>query len=93
MSPECQSESQAAQKAALRAAVRDVVDSISLARRCDASVALRQRLAVQRIWQNAASILLFAPMADEPDLWPMLELGLAAGRLIALPRFVGASGR
>src|SRR5207249_484526 len=33
------------------------------------------------------SILLFAPLGDELDVWPLLAGALSAGKLISLPRF------
>ncbi|RME95786.1 MAG: 5-formyltetrahydrofolate cyclo-ligase [Verrucomicrobia bacterium] len=43
-------------------------------------------------WQAAATVLLFAPMPDEPNLWPLLEEVLASGRRLCLPRFDPALG-
>jgi 5-formyltetrahydrofolate cyclo-ligase len=34
-----------------------------------------------------ATILFFAPLPDEPDVWPVLELSLALGTNCALPIF------
>jgi 5-formyltetrahydrofolate cyclo-ligase len=35
--------------------------------------------------------LFFAPLPAEVDLWPLLEEGFAAGKIVALPRFDSAS--
>jgi 5-formyltetrahydrofolate cyclo-ligase len=55
--------------------------------RTAASAQARERLAAQTLWQHARSVLLFAPMPGELDIWPLLTVALAAGKRIALPRF------
>ena len=39
------------------------------------------------------TVLLFSPLNDEPDLWPAVVDALAAGKTVALPRFVAATRR
>ena len=46
----------------------------------------------QRIWKSAGSVLFFAPQPAEPDIWPLLEESLEAGKVVALPRFSRESG-
>jgi 5-formyltetrahydrofolate cyclo-ligase len=46
------------------------------------------RLREQRAWCGAKSVLLFAPLFEEPDIWPLLTEAIAAGKSIALPAFV-----
>jgi len=41
----------------------------------------------QPLFQSARSILFFAPLPDEPDLWPLLNEMLAGKKMIALPCF------
>jgi len=60
-------------------------------RRASASASARALLAAQSTWHCAQSILFFAPMPTELDLWPLLNSALAAGKLVALPRFVPES--
>jgi len=38
-------------------------------------------------WRQARWVLLFAPMPEEPDIWPLLAEALAASKIAALPRF------
>jgi len=57
-------------------------------RRTEASAQACALLLQQPIWLQAKSVLFFAPLADEPDLWPLLENALATGKTVALPRFV-----
>jgi 5-formyltetrahydrofolate cyclo-ligase len=76
-----------AQKAALRKQIRSVLQNISLAARVAASAQLCARLKEQSFWKNAASVLFFAPLPDEADVWPLLEETVAAGKIATLPHF------
>lgn len=51
------------------------------------SAKARSLLAAQPLWQKAQSVLLFAPMPGELDIWPLLLDALRAGKQVALPRF------
>jgi 5-formyltetrahydrofolate cyclo-ligase len=77
-------------KAALRAEMRAVLKAISHAERKAASHTICNRLAEQGIWKSAQVVLLFAPMSSEPDIWPLAKIAVAAGKTVALPRFVPA---
>ena len=44
-----------------------------------------------RLWHEAQSILFYAPMVGELDVWPLLEQALAAGKTAALPRWEAAT--
>ena len=48
-------------------------------------------LETQALWQTARSVLLFAPLPEELDVWPLLASALAPGKQVALPRFVAAT--
>lgn len=74
-------------KAALRAAMAAELKKLSPQTRVVASQQLCALLQQQAVWRNARALLFFAPLADEPDIWPLLENALAAGRTVALPRF------
>lgn len=52
-----------------------------------ASAKARSLLAAQPLWQKAQSVLLFAPLPEELDIWPLLLDALRAGKQVALPRF------
>lgn len=56
-----------------------------------ASLQICARLQQQAIWNSASSILFFAPMSGEPDIWPLLEEALVARKTVALPRFSPAT--
>lgn len=77
-----------ARKTALRNQIRAVLETISAGVRDAASAQTADRLRAQPIWKSAKSVLLFAPLSDEPHLWPVVAEGLAAGKLVALPRYV-----
>ena len=79
------------QKTALRKDMRAALQKIPSAARLAASAQARSRLAEQPFWRDAASILFFAPMLDEVDVWPLLVETLAGGKIIALPRYDSAS--
>jgi 5-formyltetrahydrofolate cyclo-ligase len=76
-----------AQKALLRKEIRAALQKISPAARNAASAQLCIRLKEQSFWKNAASVLFFAPLPDEADVWPLLEETVAGGKIAALPRF------
>ena len=78
-------------KAALRKQFRGALQKISPVARNAMSAQIRDRLKDQAIWKNAGTILFFAPLPVEPDIWPLLEEGFAGGKIAALPRFDSAS--
>ena len=77
-------------KATLRKTVRARVAAISPAARATASGELSQRLLRSEFWASAKTALLYAPMPDEPDIWPLVEAALVEGKIVALPRFLDA---
>jgi 5-formyltetrahydrofolate cyclo-ligase len=74
-------------KSALRREARERLREMIADRRAAASAQARALLIAQARWQSAAAVLLYAPMSQEVDMWPLLEAGLAAGKTVALPRF------
>jgi 5-formyltetrahydrofolate cyclo-ligase len=75
-------------KAALREEIRLKMEGISLKERAAASRELCKRLRKQTVWKSAGSILFFAPMADEPDIWPLLVEAIKLGKIVTLPRYL-----
>ena len=55
--------------------------------RAAASAKARSLLAAQQLWQRAQSVLLFAPLPGELDVWPLLLDAIRTGKQVALPRF------
>ena len=78
-------------KSVLRETARARLKSISPERRALESSQLRDRLNASDIWHAAKSVLFFAPLAGEPDLWLLLEEALTTGKAVALPRFEAAT--
>src|SRR5208337_4404529 len=78
-------------KAALRRQISTALAAMSAERRAAASPKICERLRGLPAWKNARSVLLFAPMPEEPDIWPLLAEALAAGKITALPRFHAAT--
>ena len=75
-------------KTALREQIRARVKSTLPAARASVAAQLCARLREQNVWRAAKSVLLFAPLPDEPDIWPLLADALAANKIVALPSFV-----
>jgi 5-formyltetrahydrofolate cyclo-ligase len=74
-------------KAALRIKILAALKNLPPEKRQSDAEKLRRKLAEQPVFQAASSILFFAPLPDELDLWPVLEETLAAGKVVALPCF------
>ena len=72
-------------KSALREIIRTALEKISPAVRLVESLELCERLEPQL--QSAHTILFFAPLPDELDVWPLLEKFSAAKKICALPAF------
>jgi 5-formyltetrahydrofolate cyclo-ligase len=69
----------------VRSKMREALARISPAVRAVESIDLCARLKMQM--QSAHTVLFFAPMPDELDVWPLLEKSLREGKVIALPYF------
>jgi 5-formyltetrahydrofolate cyclo-ligase len=78
-------------KNVLRAEVRARLKTLAACRASATSRKLCKQLRRQPVWSEAKSVLFFAPLADEPDLWPLLIEALAAGKTVCLPRYVSGS--
>jgi 5-formyltetrahydrofolate cyclo-ligase len=78
---------QSGAKAALRLKMRALLKSLSAEKRQSDSEKLCANLKAQSLFQSAGSILFFAPLPEEPDLWPLANETLAGKKMIALPCF------
>ncbi len=74
-------------KAALRREVRPVLKSLSSEERARDSERARELLQQQVVWIQARSLLFYAPMPEEVDIWPLLTTALESGKQAALPRY------
>jgi 5-formyltetrahydrofolate cyclo-ligase len=80
-----------AQKASLRRGSRLRLEALPEQWRAEASRQACERLARQSIWSEAATVLFYAPMGPELDVWPLVAEALANGKQVLLPRFTEAS--
>jgi 5-formyltetrahydrofolate cyclo-ligase len=78
-------------KASFRQQVRERLNGMTPPQREAASTQICARLRQQAVWKSAGSILFFAPLPGEPDIWPLLEEALRAKKTVALPRFSATS--
>ncbi len=76
-----------ASKAAMRQQVRGVLARMPPALQAQCSAKARELLQRQALWNEARSVLFFAPLPGEVDVWPLLAEALAARKQTALPRF------
>ena len=78
------------EKAALRRQISQALARVGVAQLKAASHRLCEQLRRQDVWQKARYVLLFAPLPDELDLWPMLGEALESGKVLGLPQYVPA---
>lgn len=62
---------------------------VSGAARAAAALVITRRIAALPAWRAARTVLLFAPLATEPDISGLLELALSAGKTVCYPRVSG----
>jgi 5-formyltetrahydrofolate cyclo-ligase len=74
-------------KQELRSKIHAAREKMPLEKRRLDSQKLCLKLKEQFLFQSATSILFFAPMPKEPDMWTLLEGALAEGKTVALPHF------
>lgn len=74
-------------KQAVRQRVLEALAGMSETERLGASAQVCERLAKAAEWARAGSVLLFAPMPGELDVWPLARTALESGRALALPCF------
>ena len=79
-------------KQPLRAEIHGRLTALEAGAREEAGRRVCARIREHRIWRNARSILLFWPIRDEINLWPLVREGVDLGNEIALPRFVAGTG-
>jgi 5-formyltetrahydrofolate cyclo-ligase len=74
-------------KTSLRQQVRSRLKAMTPEQRAVQSRQAGALLEQQALWKQARTILFYAPLPEEPDVWPLLGASLAVGRTVALPRF------
>lgn len=89
----------ATRKSRLRTRLKLALTAMPAARRAADSARLVDHMLKMPEWDAAKGVLLFWPRVDvedrpsnaEPDIRPLIEAGLAAGKMVALPRVDWAS--
>ncbi|HSU54065.1 MAG TPA: 5-formyltetrahydrofolate cyclo-ligase, partial [Candidatus Dormibacteraeota bacterium] len=74
-------------KSQLRDSVRRRIREMAETERREASERAVALCAAQPLWERSSSILLFAPLVEELDAWPLLAEGLRSGKQMLLPRY------
>jgi 5-formyltetrahydrofolate cyclo-ligase len=79
-------------KAHLRREIRSRLATLSEGDRVAGSRRAVALLLRQPVWAAAESILFYAPVGNELDIWPALAAALQEGKSVSLPRFDSATG-
>ena len=74
-------------KTALRREMRARLKRLTVAERATGAALICERVQGQDFWKSAKVVLLFAPLRDEVDIWPLVAIALAEGKTVTLPRF------
>jgi len=74
-------------KAELRRQISATLKNLSPADRKSGSKKICAELQRRDFFKPANSILFFAPLENEPDIWPLLTGALAGNKIVALPCF------
>jgi 5-formyltetrahydrofolate cyclo-ligase len=81
------SETIARAKQTLRERIRDELRKMTPAQRAELSAQACRRLQGEPAWSAAESILFYAPMPEEVDIWPLAAEAQKAGKRVVLPRY------
>ncbi len=74
-------------KAELRRTMRLRLKGMAPADRATASARIGEQVRAAGFWRAARTVLCYAPMLEEVDVWPLLAVALGQGKRVALPRF------
>jgi 5-formyltetrahydrofolate cyclo-ligase len=80
-------------KSLLRQQIRARIKAMTSQQRAAASAQACALLEQQAAWKRAQLIFFYAPLPEEMNIWPLLGDCLAAGKIVALPRFDSATRR
>ena len=86
LSPKSSDSLQAA-KSVLRRQMRALLAGISKDVAAEESNRIWGTLQLKLVWQQAARVMLYMPIKGEVNILPLIEAGLASGKVICLPRF------
>src|SRR5262245_2935926 len=87
-SPDPISEEIRSEKTELRKRIRARLAQMPDSLRAEASNRANQLLTRQPCWKEAQSVLLYAPLPEEPDIWPLVTHALEQGKTVLLPRYI-----
>jgi len=82
----------AAIKERLRASTGQKLARLTVNERAWAAAEACTRMAATKEWREARTILAFAPMSSEINIWPLLVEAVTTGIQLALPRYERQSG-
>ena len=80
-----------ASKSEWRKHFRELLTRLTASERLEASALLCRRLEAQPEWQRARAVFLFVPTFGEPDMLPLAQAALAAGKTVTFPRHRAAT--
>ena len=75
-------------KAEIRTRVRTETRRLTADERSNGSERVSQLLVQQQVWREARTLLMFSPLKDEVNVWPLGLQALREGKIVGLPRFV-----
>lgn len=75
-------------KRSLRHKVYELLSQLSPEQKVEESMAVCSKILNSSLWQRAKSVLAFAPMESEINIWGLVLEGLKSGKTIALPFYV-----
>lgn len=75
-------------KSRLRKQVKESLRGMTPQERFEQSMAIRNKLENSTLWKNSRSVLGYAPMSSEVDIWDLLINGIKSGKIIALPFYI-----
>lgn len=78
------------QKARLRTDVQLRIAAIPADQQAALAIELCDRLRSSALWHRSTSVLMFVSLSDEPNIRPLLELGLGEGKSISIPGYIAA---
>src|SRR5260221_421467 len=74
-------------KKAMRREIAAKLKALTPEQRESAGAQARALLAGKRVWEEARSVLFYAPLPGELDIWALMEKAQGAGKTVGLPRF------
>src|SRR5262245_3707778 len=76
------------EKTELRKRIRGLLAQMPDSLRAEASNRANHLLTRQPCWKKAQSVLLYAPLPEEPNVWPLVTNALEQGKAVLLPRYI-----